>query len=151
VRKVALVVAATIAGLALVLGYRPHSQARAVKPPAVSLSPAAQAGPVTQSSPVTAVGSDQSLGGGLGDLEVKVTVAGGRIVKVGLAKLTLNGPQSSAISDSVLPQLEQQTMAAQSSAIQGVSGATYTSQAYAISLQSALDKAAAQGGSVSGS
>ena len=111
-------------------------------PPAVSIS--TKSG-VTGAQ--TAVGTDQPLSGGLGDLQVKVTVANGKIISVGLAKLNVQGPQSAQITNSVIPQLEQQTMTAQSSAIHGVSGATYTSQAYASSLQAALDKIAATGGS----
>ena len=54
--------------------------------------------------------------------------------------MNLHGPQSQQISNSVIPQLEQQTLASNGGPIQGVSGATYTSQAYARSLQAALDK-----------
>ena len=58
----------------------------------------------------------------------------------------MHGPQSAQITGSVIPQLIRETMAANGGAIQAVSGATYTSQAYATSLQSALDKIAATGG-----
>jgi uncharacterized protein with FMN-binding domain len=40
-----------------------------------------------------------------------------------------------------VPLLDQQAVAAQSAGIDGVSGATYTSNAYAQSLQSAIDQA----------
>ena len=86
------------------------------------------------------VGTDQSLAGNLGDIQVKVTAANGKITSVGMARMNLHGPQSQQISNSVIPQLEQQTLASNGGPIQGVSGATYTSQAYARSLQAALDK-----------
>ena len=86
------------------------------------------------------VGTDQPLAGGLGTIQVKVTAANGKIVSVGMAQMNLHGPQSQQISSSVIPQLEQQTIAANGGPIHGVSGATYTSQAYARSLQAALDK-----------
>ena len=88
----------------------------------------------------TVVGSDQALAGGLGDIQVKVTAANGKIVSVGMAKMNLHGPQSAQISNNVIPQLEQQTMASNGGPIHAVSGATYTSKAYATSLQAALDQ-----------
>ena len=57
-----------------------------------------------------------------------------------MAQMNLHGPQIQQISNSVIPQLEQQTLASNGGPIQGVSGATYTSQAYARSLQAALDQ-----------
>lgn len=130
-----IVLGATAAGVGLVVGFRPHDQA--------SLTGATQSlttGNSNVSGAQTVVGSDQQLAGGLGDIQVKVTASNGKLVGVGMARMNLHGPQSKQISDNVIPQLEQQTMASNGSAIQGVSGATYTSQAYAQSLQAALDK-----------
>ena len=78
----------------------------------------------------TVVGSDQALAGGLGDIQVKVTAANGKLVSVGMAKMNLHGPQSRRSRTNVIPQLEQQAMA-NGGPIQAVSGATYTSQAFA--------------------
>jgi uncharacterized protein with FMN-binding domain len=130
-----IVIAATVAGLALTLGFRPH---------ATGSASASTAGLTTGKANVagaqTVVGSDQALAGGLGDIQVKVTAANGKIVSVGMAKMNLHGPQSQQISNSVIPQLEQQTMASNGGPIHAVSGATYTSKAYATSLQAALDQ-----------
>jgi uncharacterized protein with FMN-binding domain len=130
-----IVIAATVAGLALTLGFRPHP---------TGLTSASTAGLTTGKANVsgaqTVVGSDQALAGGLGDIQVKVTAANGKIVSVGMAKMNLHGPQSQQISNNVIPQLEQQTMASNGGPIHGVSGATYTSKAYATSLQAALDQ-----------
>ena len=130
-----IAIGATAAGVAAVVAYRPHSQ------PA---SAAALSHLTTGNSHVagaqTVVGSDQQLSGGLGDIQVKVTASNGKITSVGMAKMNLHGPQSQQISQSVIPQLEQQTLASNGASIQGVSGATYTSQAYARSLQAALDQ-----------
>ena len=95
---------------------------------------------------MTAVGTDQALQGGLGDIQVRVSAQNGKITSVGFAKLNVHGPQSGQITGSVLPQLVQQTMASNGGQIHAVSGATYTSQAYATSLQAAIDKIAATGG-----
>ena len=50
-------------------------------------------------------------------------------------------PKSSQISAVAIPSLEQQAMTAQSAQVDGVSGASYTSAAFAESLQSALTQA----------
>ena len=57
-----------------------------------------------------------------------------------MASLNETDPRSVHIDDEAIPQLRQQVLAAQSASIDGVSGATFTSQAYAQSVQSALDQ-----------
>lgn len=130
----ALVITATAVGLGASLTFRPHGFA----------SQANLAGLVTGNANVagaqTVVGSVQPLAGGLGNIQVKVTAKAGKIISVGMAQMNLHGPQSQQISSSVIPQLEQQTLAANGGPIHGVSGATYTSQAYAQSLQGALSQ-----------
>ena len=59
----------------------------------------------------------------------------------GIALALPVGGHSGRISNYVAPILRTQALAAQSAAIDGVSGATYTSRAYAASLQGALDQA----------
>ena len=75
-----------------------------------------------------------------GPVQVQVTLAGGRITEVKALALPSQG-RSGFISQSVAPILQGEAISAQSSRIDTVSGATYTSQAYAQSLQSALDQA----------
>ncbi len=137
-----IVLVATAIGLGVVFGYRPGGGGSAAVTTGLKVGSTAGAGPG-----MTAVGTDQSLAGGLGDLQVRVTARGGKITNVGLARLKVQGPQSAQITGSVIPQLIQETLAANGGPIQAVSGATYTSQAYATSLQAALDKIAAAGGS----
>jgi uncharacterized protein with FMN-binding domain len=50
---------------------------------------------------------------------------------------------SKAISDVVAPALQAEALAAQGASIDTISGATLTSEAYAESLQAALDRARA--------
>jgi len=74
-----------------------------------------------------------------GTLSVKVTANGSNVTNVSIAALNDGGNGYSAMIDSQsIPQLEQQALSAQSANIQGVSGASYTSQGFAQSLQSAL-------------
>jgi uncharacterized protein with FMN-binding domain len=77
---------------------------------------------------------------GYGELAVKVTVRGGRIVAVAVPDIQTAEPYSQQLASQAIPMLRSEVLAAQNANIQGVSGATYTSQAYAQSLQSALDK-----------
>ncbi len=129
-----IIIAATAAGLGLTLSFRPHSTTTAAT--LAGLSTGTTGGAGTQ----TVVGTDQALSAGLGDIQVKVTAAGGKITGVGMAQMNLHGPQSQQISASIIPQLEQQTIASNGGPIHAVSGATFTSQAYARSLQAALVK-----------
>ena len=75
-----------------------------------------------------------------GDVQVQITVTNGKITDVQALALPTGG-HSGRISSFVAPLLRTQALTAQSAAIDGVSGATYTSQAYAESLQGALDAA----------
>jgi len=74
-----------------------------------------------------------------GTLSVKVTASGSTISSVSIASLSDGGnPRSQSIDQQSIPMLIQQVMAAQSSNIQGVSGATYTSEGFYTSLLGAL-------------
>jgi uncharacterized protein with FMN-binding domain len=75
-------------------------------------------------------------------LRVKLTVKAGRITNVGFTTFTASDGHSVEIDQPAVPILIQETIAAQSAQIQGVSGATYTTTAYEQSLQAAIDKAA---------
>lgn len=76
-----------------------------------------------------------------GDVQVQITVSGGQIVDVTVPAYPQNNPKDVSINNRALPQLISETTAAQSADVQMVSGATYTSQGYIQSLQSAIDQA----------
>ncbi|MCK4177362.1 FMN-binding protein [Aciditerrimonas ferrireducens] len=79
---------------------------------------------------------------GYGALSVDVTFSGRRITNVSVASLQVAESLSQQIADAAVPQLRQEVLDAQSAQIAGVSGATFTSQAYAASVQSAIDRSA---------
>ncbi|SOR83073.1 FMN-binding protein [Streptomyces chartreusis] len=81
-----------------------------------------------------------------GPVQVRVTVAGGKITKAEAVQAPKGG-RSDQITSASVPRLNQAAVAAGSADIDAVSGATYTSAGYKKSLQSALDKAPAGGGS----
>ncbi len=74
-----------------------------------------------------------------GPVQVQISVQGTKIISA-TALQTPQGGRSSQINQQAVPYLVQETLAAQSANIQGVSGATYTSDAWVQSLQSALSK-----------
>jgi len=78
-----------------------------------------------------------------GPVQVEVTVASGKITSVKALQLTNYGGRSVQISNYAAPILRSEVLKAQSARVSTVSGATYTSDGYLTSLQSALDKAKA--------
>ncbi len=98
----------------------------------------ARPGPAVASPSRSATGSAEQYG--YGSLAVKVAVRGGKIVSVTVPDLQVADPYSGSIASQVIPLLRQEVLSVQDARINGVSGATYTSEAYAMSLQSALDK-----------
>ena len=76
-----------------------------------------------------------------GDVQVQITVADGSITDVAALHLTDADGRSVQISNRAAPVLREEVLQAQSASVQMVSGATYTSEAYLTSLQSAIDQA----------
>jgi len=75
-----------------------------------------------------------------GVVQVKVTLSAGRITDVSTVELSATDPHSEQINAEAVPELRSEVLSAQSAQIDGVSGATFTSEGYEASLQSALDK-----------
>ncbi len=76
-----------------------------------------------------------------GTVQVQVTFSGQRIVDVTALQLPQRDRHSRQLASYAEPVLRQEAIDAQSATIDAVSGATYTSQGYAESLQSAIDSA----------
>ena len=76
-----------------------------------------------------------------GPVQVQITVAGNRITDVTLLQVPDANERDVRINSAAVPVLTQETIEAQSADIDSVSGATYTSEGYTTSLQSALDQA----------
>ncbi|MER5212789.1 FMN-binding protein [Streptomyces sp. NPDC002838] len=146
VRRVMLATAATVSGVVLLLSLKPSSD------PASAAGGAANQPPAQES----VQGGAQPAGTGsvtgdavqtqYGAVQVRLTVADGKITKAEAVQAPKGGEsdQKTALS---IPKLNQAAVAAQSADIDAVSGATYTSTGYKQSLQSAMDKAKAAGGS----
>ena len=150
-KRLILAVVGTIAGLIALLSFRTHGGPAAVGSlPAASLGPVPSlvtpsartgAGPSPSSAgPVTTLG--QAVTDQYGTIQVRIVTVGRQIRSVSFAQLVGDEELSDLINAQAGPLLLQRTLTAQSALIDTVSGATYTSDAYRQSLQSALDKVA---------
>jgi len=81
-----------------------------------------------------------SVGMQWGPIQVTVKVKGKKIVAIS-ATYPTERPRSQYINSQAIPWLRQEVLQAQSANIQLIGGATMTSQAYAMSLQAALNQA----------
>ena len=143
-RRAPIVLTATAAGLAAVLGFDAHE-------PSLPSASASSAGAPPSSTPTATATAAASSSGAktatgeavdtpYGAAQVRVTVAGGKITKIEALQLQGNDPKSVQISGYAEPLLRQSALAKQSAAIDAVSGATFTTVSYEQSLQSALDQ-----------
>jgi uncharacterized protein with FMN-binding domain len=73
-------------------------------------------------------------------VQVQITLTGGRLTAVDVLQVPGDNPKDQQINDYAVPVLTQEALTARSASIDSVSGATYTSEGYITSLQSALDK-----------
>jgi len=155
VQRVTFWLCATGAGVVVLFSYptsthgplRPAAAAKApagvVAPPVPSVAAPVPGRPVVRTRAPAAAGlvvNGTSVDTQYGPVQVQITVSGGRITKATAIEHPTGG-QSGDINDAAVPQLVQETLAAQSAHIDAVSGATYTSQGYTQSLQAALDAA----------
>lgn len=166
-RKVLLALALTAVGLGLLLSFksRPAAATSALGGSALSGSGTTSAGSAPQggaaqstapsSSPTTSTSAAATSGSGTkngtftgtaenteyGPVQVEATVSGGKLTNVTVLQVPDRGGYEDQIVQIALPQLKSEALSAQSGNIDTVSGATFTSQGYAESLQSALDQA----------
>jgi uncharacterized protein with FMN-binding domain len=154
-RRAVPVITTTLGGLALVANFHTHpagvplaagsSTQTTTSPPAAPTAPSTTAAP-RATTPSTAAPA-RSVNGPVintqfGPVQVKVTLNGTRLTDVQALQLPNEKSRSARISQYAGPQLRSEALQAQSAHINIVSGATYTSQGYADSLQSALDQTA---------
>ncbi|MGW0695632.1 FMN-binding protein [Streptomyces sp. NPDC002738] len=156
VRRIVITSAATVSGVVLLLSLKPHSGATASGAPfSAGTSPG---GSTTEagggsSAATPGAGSDsgssaatRSVTGAaeqtrFGPVQVRITVEGSKITDVTVLQYPSDNPKDQEINSYALPTLNQEAISAQSAEIDAVSGATFTSDGYIDSLQSAIDKA----------
>jgi uncharacterized protein with FMN-binding domain len=152
-RRAIPVLAATAGGVVLLANFHtspiadtfttePSSTTTTSEPPRRTSSST----PATTATTTTTPGDTRVIDGPVssneyGDVQVRVTVRGSQIVDVQALQLPHDRSRSARISSGAGPILRREALQAQSAQIDLVSGATYTSESYAKSLQGALDKA----------
>ncbi len=102
--------------------------------------PPSSSPPSTTGGPTTSVDGDP-VENQYGVVQVRITVQGRTITDITALQMPNDRQRSAYISQQAEPYLRQEALQAQSARINIVSGATFTSDSYAQSLQSALDKA----------
>jgi uncharacterized protein with FMN-binding domain len=148
--RAAVALVATAISVVLLFSFKTPAHARPRTPSAdvsqATPSPSTTASPAASPTPTPAGLRDgqytgQDIVTQFGDVQVKITIASGRIQDVQPLQLPYDRQRSYEISQYAAPQLHDEVLQAQSAQIDSLSGATYTSEAYAQSLQSALDQA----------
>ncbi|AKG46661.1 FMN-binding domain protein [Streptomyces xiamenensis] len=136
--RAAIAAVTTVAGVVALLSLKPHAApaALAPAPPAGDPPPAVAPGPDP-----TGTFTGKSIDTPFGPVQVAVTLDQGRITGVRALRTPGGDPRSEAIAAESVPRLTQEVLRAQSVHVDAVSGASYTSQGYLDSLQSALDQA----------
>jgi len=157
VKRAMAAVAATIAGVAWLVTFRvtPHARPVAAVPPAGQPAPDATATPSQASSPdaaaptptPTPVPTNRPANGTFtgadiptrfGDVQVRIVIVSGRVTDVSTLRMPNDRARSEEITQYVTPVLRSEAIQAQSARIDVISGATFTSEAYAESLDDAL-------------
>jgi uncharacterized protein with FMN-binding domain len=75
-----------------------------------------------------------------GNVQVKVTFSGKTITKIDVLQVPQESGRDQEIANYSVPILQQEVLQSQSARVDSVSGATYTSDGYLQSVQSAIDK-----------
>ena len=144
-----------VAGLGLRTSGPSGHQALAVVPagivapstptrPSPSHSPTASPRPRSRPTPTSSTVNGAPADTPYGPVQVQITLTNGRIVRADAIDYPQGGGRDQEINSQAIPQLDRETLQAQSAQIDTVSGATYTSDGYRQSLQSALDAAHAR-------
>lgn len=157
-KRAIFAIVGTVAGLAALLGFKTHPST----PTAAAVPPTTAGDDGAGSSSPPTTGANGGTNGGTkgktakvrtrtvtgdtistrwGPVQLRLTLRGGRIIKVTTLQLPHGNERDREIDGSAVPQLIQETLAKQNANIDAISGASYTSAGYTRSLQSALDRA----------
>jgi uncharacterized protein with FMN-binding domain len=148
-RRATVITAVTVVGAAWLLTYKTtvHVSGLAAGPSSAPGQTSAQPSPASSPSAMpgatAASGSftGQDVPNRYGDVQVRVSVVNGRITDVKAVQMPSDRAQSAYISQVAGPLLRDEALQVQSAKIDVISGATYTSESYAQSIESALQQA----------
>jgi uncharacterized protein with FMN-binding domain len=169
-KRAALAIVSTLAGLVLLLSFKAHGTAAsaqstvAVSPTTSGSSPDRSAAtpsstkakssskksssarnPTTTKTPAAATTVTTYTGNAAntvyGPIEVKIIVGNGKVTSASAVEYPNQDPRDAQINSYAIPILNSEAVKAGTANIAHVSGATYTSGGYVASLQSALNQA----------
>lgn len=142
-RRLLLLVSGTAVAIVVVVAIRTHANPPVHHPPGkpsptvrVALPPPSAARRAYHSGVATGAVTRTDYGA----VQVRVTVTHGRIINVAVLRLPHGNQMDVQLSKPAARVLESRVISAQSANVDMVSGATYTSEGYLSSLQSALDR-----------
>jgi len=136
-KRGAIAIGLTVLALVLLLNFQGPGQLQAIAATNPAGPSASRGGAVTTTTGTRTL-TGPTLDTRWGPVQVQVTMTSGKITDITALQLP-SGGRSGRISSVAEPLLRTQALAAQGPNIDGVSGATYTSTAYAQSLQAALN------------
>ena len=144
-RRIAIAVAATVSVVVLLFSYRTSTG----QTPVATGRPLGSTQPSRTTAPPASGASSAGDGTFTGDaadtrygpVQVRITVTGGKITDAQAVQYPQESSRDVRINSTAVPELNQEALQAQSAQIDTVSGATYTSEGYQQSLQSAIDAA----------
>lgn len=168
-KRVALAIFGTVAGLVMLLNFKTHTSTASI-PAAVATTGPNTGGTSSGSTPAastpSASASATSTSGASGTsaskaasstgtktvtgdsvdtqwgpVQVQISVTNGKITAVRAVDYPQNNGRDQEINSYAIPALNQEALTAGSAQIDSISGATVTSGGYISSLQSAIDKA----------
>lgn len=151
VKRIVLWVLSTLSTVVVLFGYHTSTSSVMATSTGSTFSGSEQGQPTSGStsgstSPSTSGSSNTSVTGQVahtqwGPVQVQLDVSGSTITHVSILQYPNGNGRDVEIANYALPQLIQDTLDSQGHDVSMVSGATYTSQGYLQSLQSALDQA----------
>lgn len=143
-RRIAITFAATVSVVVLLFSYRTSTDSTPVavgRPLGTGTQPTGTTSPATPGSTGGGTFTGSAADTRYGPVQVQITVAGGKITDAQAVQYPQESGRDVRINSAAVPELNQETLQAQSAQIDTVSGATYTSEGYQQSLQSAIDAA----------
>ncbi|POM26410.1 FMN-binding domain protein [Actinomadura rubteroloni] len=136
-RRILASTGGTVAGIALLIALKPTHAA----PPARAAAPEPSGSPAPSAGTVNGTFTGDAIETRFGPVQVRITVRNGKLAKVKVLQVpSTRGPEPE-IARVAVPQLNKAAVTAGNARIDSISGATYTSEGYRESLQSALDEA----------
>ena len=146
-RRIVIAIGTTLTGLVLLLSYSTSLNRGTFGALPAAGGPAPQgSAPAAGAAAGTATTAKTTFDGAVSDtrygpVQVRITVAGGKLTAADAIQLPSGNSYDEQVNQYAVPILSQEAVAAQSAKINLISGATYTSDGYVRSLQSALDQA----------